>query len=65
MACRRGVAQREDIDTAMRYGVNYPRGPFEWMRLIGPDLCDQWLIALSASAQTDRYRVAPLVDVAG
>lgn len=65
MACRRGVAQREDIDTAMRYGVNYPRGPFEWMRLIGPDLCDQWLAALAASSGSDRYRLAPLAEVAG
>ena len=29
-ALEEGVAQREDIDRAMRYGVNYPKGPFEW-----------------------------------
>ena len=33
-----GVAEANDIDTAMRYGVNYPRGPFEWMDEIGPEL---------------------------
>lgn len=65
MAFRRGVAQREDIDTAMRYGVNYPRGPFEWMRLIGPDLCDEWLAALAESRSSDRYRARPLAEVAG
>lgn len=65
MAFRRGVAQRADIDTAMRYGVNYPRGPFEWMRLIGPDLCDEWLAALAASSGSDRYRAPPLAEVAG
>ncbi len=60
MAFRRGVAQREDIDTAMRFGVNYPRGPFEWMRLIGPDHCDEWLAALAASSGSDRYRLPAL-----
>lgn len=65
MAFRRGVAQREDIDTAMRFGVNYPRGPFEWMRLIGPDLCDEWLADLAASNGSDRYRRTPLAEVAG
>lgn len=24
------VASRSDIDRAMKFGVNYPRGPFEW-----------------------------------
>ncbi|MET7377855.1 3-hydroxyacyl-CoA dehydrogenase [Streptomyces sp. NPDC005526] len=30
-----GVATEEDIDTAMRLGVNYPLGPFEWSRRLG------------------------------
>lgn len=25
-----GVASREDINRAMKFGVNYPKGPFEW-----------------------------------
>lgn len=25
------VASREDIDRAMKFGVNYPKGPFEWL----------------------------------
>jgi 3-hydroxybutyryl-CoA dehydrogenase len=36
----RGVATEQDIDTAMRYGVNYPRGPFEWEREIGSSVVD-------------------------
>ena len=24
------IASREDIDRAMKFGVNYPKGPFEW-----------------------------------
>ncbi|OKH99977.1 3-hydroxyacyl-CoA dehydrogenase [Streptomyces sp. CB02923] len=31
----REVASREDIDTAMRLGVNYPGGPSEWAARIG------------------------------
>lgn len=30
-----GVATEEDVDTAMRLGVNYPLGPFEWSRRLG------------------------------
>ncbi|UNO41010.1 3-hydroxyacyl-CoA dehydrogenase [Streptomyces sp. MST-110588] len=31
----RGIASRADIDTAMRLGVNYPGGPFEWAENVG------------------------------
>jgi 3-hydroxybutyryl-CoA dehydrogenase len=31
-AVGRGVADAEDVDTAMRLGVNYPLGPVEWGR---------------------------------
>ena len=30
------VSSREEIDTAMKLGTNYPFGPFEWARAIGP-----------------------------
>jgi 3-hydroxybutyryl-CoA dehydrogenase len=30
-----GVSTREEIDTAMKLGTNYPYGPFEWSRKIG------------------------------
>jgi len=29
------VSSKEDIDTAMKLGTNYPFGPFEWGNLIG------------------------------
>lgn len=29
-ALAEGVATKEDIDRAMKFGVNYPKGPFEW-----------------------------------
>ncbi|VFS87929.1 Probable 3-hydroxybutyryl-CoA dehydrogenase [Kluyvera cryocrescens] len=34
-AVQKGVACAEDIDTAMRLGVNYPRGPLAWGESLG------------------------------
>jgi len=33
----RGVAEKQDIDTALKFGVNYPKGPFEWAQQIGSE----------------------------
>ncbi len=30
-----GTASRQDVETSMRLGVNYPFGPFEWAEKIG------------------------------
>ena len=29
------IATEQDIDSAMKYGVNYPQGPFQWAAQIG------------------------------
>ncbi len=29
-AVEEGVAEPDDVDTAMKLGLNHPRGPFEW-----------------------------------
>jgi len=34
-----GVASMEDIDKAVKLGLNYPMGPFELMDLTGIDIC--------------------------
>jgi 3-hydroxybutyryl-CoA dehydrogenase len=34
-----GVATKEDIDKAVKLGLNYPMGPFELMDLTGIDIC--------------------------
>ncbi|MET7325960.1 3-hydroxyacyl-CoA dehydrogenase [Streptomyces sp. NPDC005549] len=44
-AVAKGVAAPEDVDTAMRLGVNYPLGPFEWSRRLG----DTWASCLLAN----------------
>lgn len=52
-----GVSSKQDIDTAMKLGTNYPYGPFEWAERIG---LQQVYALLSVLEQQDkRYTVAP------
>ncbi|WP_376789958.1 3-hydroxyacyl-CoA dehydrogenase family protein [Thermoflexus sp.] len=60
-AVMEGVASPEDIDTAMKLGTNYPRGPLEWGDLIGLDLVVAILDALEAEHRNGAYRAAPLL----
>lgn len=55
-ATRLGVASAGDIDHAMIYGVNYPRGPLAWADAIGPAFVLAALDALHAAYGDDRYR---------
>ncbi|WP_409484420.1 FAD-dependent oxidoreductase [Arsenicicoccus dermatophilus] len=55
----RGEATAEDVDTAMRLGTNYPRGPLEWGREIGLDVVAQQLRELDAAYPGGRYRPSP------
>jgi 3-hydroxybutyryl-CoA dehydrogenase len=34
-----GIATKEDVDIAVKNGLNYPMGPFELMDLTGIDIC--------------------------
>lgn len=54
-----GGARAGDIDLAMMRGVNYPRGPLRWADLIGLDLIEGCLLALSEAYGAERYRPAP------
>ena len=54
-----GVASAEDIDTAMRLGFNWPRGPFEMADALGREAVISTLDALHAELGEERYRVAP------
>jgi 3-hydroxybutyryl-CoA dehydrogenase len=58
LALDEGVATSEDIDTAMRLGTNYPRGPLEWIGTIGKRRCMETLAAMTARTKDDRYRPA-------
>ncbi|MEP0846833.1 MAG: 3-hydroxyacyl-CoA dehydrogenase [Phycisphaerae bacterium] len=52
------VATAEDIDTAMRLGVNYPRGPIEWAERIGRRTCRHLLDTLNRHASDGRFAAA-------
>jgi len=53
------IATAEDIDLGMRFGTNYPRGPFEWCRRIGAHRVVYALDAWAAEQpEQDAYRVA-------
>lgn len=54
-----GVATADDVDTAMRLGVNYPRGPYAWGEQLGWRWVAGVLDALAASEAPRRYRVSP------
>jgi 3-hydroxybutyryl-CoA dehydrogenase len=59
-ALTEGVASQADIDRAMRFGVNYPKGPFEWAR--GQEqVVKTLLLELLAKTQDQRYRPCPLL----
>jgi 3-hydroxybutyryl-CoA dehydrogenase len=59
-AAEEGVANAPDIDTAMRLGLNHPKGPFEWRRELGAAHLVEVLERLARKlAQPERYRVAP------
>jgi 3-hydroxybutyryl-CoA dehydrogenase len=57
-AVQEGVASPGDVDTALRLGLNHPRGPFEWCEEIGAETVVETLDALHAELGEERYRVA-------
>jgi 3-hydroxybutyryl-CoA dehydrogenase len=55
------VASREDIDTAMKFGVNYPKGLLDWADEIGLEKVLLQLTDLFEEYGEDRYRPNPLL----
>lgn len=60
-ALMEGVASPADIDTAMKLGTNYPRGPLAWGDLIGLDVVLGVMRGLQDEFGEDRYRPCPLL----
>ncbi|MFC7305877.1 3-hydroxyacyl-CoA dehydrogenase [Streptomyces monticola] len=60
-ALDKGVASAQDIDTAMRLGVNYPLGPLEWGERIGLERVHDLLSLMHETQPTGRY--APSVGL--
>ena len=56
-----GVASPEDVDRAMKGGVNYPKGLLAWAEEVGLDRCVETLDQLKAKYGEERYRCSPLL----
>jgi len=55
----RGEASVDDVDTAMRLGTRYPKGPVAWGREIGFDVVARQLTELDEAFPGGRYRPSP------
>jgi 3-hydroxybutyryl-CoA dehydrogenase len=56
-----GVGSAEDVDTGVTLGLNHPRGPVGWGRLIGFDKVLATVDGLFDEYRDPRYRAAPLL----
>lgn len=56
-----GVCTESAADLAMKLGVSYPAGPFEWLRQLGPQRVITTLDHLFDAYRSERYRVSPLL----
>ncbi|MBV8044901.1 3-hydroxyacyl-CoA dehydrogenase PaaH [Pluralibacter sp.] len=60
-ALQKGVASEADINTALRLGVNYPRGPLQWGEQLGWQRVLQLLDTLQRHYGEERYRPCSLL----
>jgi len=58
-AVLQGVCSTDGADAAMKLGVNYPAGPFEWLARWSAAEVIALLDALDAHYRGERYRVSP------
>lgn len=54
------ISTKEEIDIAMKLGTNYPYGPFEWSKIIGPE--NIFLLLNTLSLTDKRCTPAPLLQ---
>lgn len=59
LALEESVSTKAAIDTAMKLGTNYPKGPFEWAEAIG--LSAVYLLLLKMAETHSRYKPAELL----
>jgi 3-hydroxybutyryl-CoA dehydrogenase len=60
-ALMEGVASAEGIDTAMRLGYGFDKGPLALADMIGLDTCMSWMEALFRESGDIKYRPCPLL----
>jgi 3-hydroxybutyryl-CoA dehydrogenase len=58
-AVHQGVCTPDGADAAMKLGVNYPAGPFEWLQAWSVEGVVALLDRLDAHYRGERYRVSP------
>ncbi len=58
-AVLQGVCTADGADAAMKLGLNYPAGPFDWLRAWSVDGVVGVLQALDATYRGERYRISP------
>lgn len=56
-----GVSTVEDIDSAVKMGLNHPMGPFALADFIGLDTCLAIMEVLHSELGEDKYRPSPLL----
>ena len=56
-----GIASKEDIDAAVKLGLNHPMGPFELADFIGLDTCLLILNVLHNDLGNEHFEPAPLL----
>ena len=61
-ALQENVSTKEQIDTAMKLGTNYPYGPFEWSQKIG--LKNIYTLLQKLASQNKRYTIADALKAA-
>lgn len=63
-AVMQGVADETGVDDAMRFGVNYPKGPIAWAREIGLARILATLDSIHALTGDPRYRASMALRIA-
>jgi len=58
-AILQGVCTADAADAAMKLGVNYPAGPFEWLAALDAAMLVHLLDHLDSHYRGERYRVSP------
>jgi len=61
LVLQEGTSSKEDIDTAMKLGTNYPYGPIDWSEKIGIELIYNVLKTMLEEYGDNRYRITPLL----
>jgi 3-hydroxybutyryl-CoA dehydrogenase len=58
-AVQQGVCSEADADSAMKLGLNYPAGPFEWLASWDTNIVIELLDRMDSYYRGERYRVSP------